>query len=96
MAKVDVNCDRIEAAAFAIDRYIVMHRQYMQAMNAEMLRLRLQWNGEDHQQAFLQWKTLSSSRGLLMELEEWATTLHWVAKRYAEVQNTAINRAKRL
>lgn len=100
MAKINVDFDAINSAAHKVERYLSDHRQHMRAMEEELLALGGQWHGPDYQQVLLQWQQISSERSasglMIRDLEEQAKLLRWAAEQYAQVQNAAIARAKRL
>lgn len=100
MAKINVDYGVIEDAAASIERYIANHRRHNQAMEEELRLLGSQWRGTDYEQVLQSWQRIeapdSESGRLLRELEEQAKCLRWASQRYADVQNAAISRAKRL
>ena len=100
MAYVKVDYNKFEHAAGAIDTYISNHKTKMRKIDEEILKLSVNWQGNDYIALKNEWNEIkgngSTSDKMLKALGNYAEYLRMAAKKYKEAQTNAVNRANSL
>lgn len=100
MAYINVDFNKMQAAADAVDTYVSRLNENMRFIDAGVQTLGAQWRGEDYRQMKQQWDEINASGSttdkMRTSLQSYAGTVREAARLYREAQTRAINRANTL
>jgi len=100
MAYIKVNCNSINAAAKAVDKYVGEMKKKMSAADNDVKTMGIDWQGSDYAAFQAKWGEAVNDSSVYMKmrksLESYADYLRYAAKRYKDAQNAAVNRANSL
>lgn len=97
MANIEVNLQKLEAAAAAIEAFVSKTKRNMARIDHSVASLETAWKGNDYDQIKREWNEInasgSTSDKMLDSLENYAGALRDAAAKYKKAQARAINRA---
>ena len=100
MAYIKTDPGRLDKTADAVYTYIQRHGSHMQKAEDTVIQLQSAWQGSDYEQMLTEWQQLrgkgSTSAQMLRELEAYAKSLQFAARKYREAQSTALTLSNRL